>query len=757
MQAHAIRVRGIVQGVGFRPFVHRLAREHGVTGWVLNDENGVRVHAEGAAVAVSEFERQLTQMAPAAARIDAVEMTDAAPLGGGANDFRIVASEPGCRPTAGITPDLPVCDGCLADLTDPSDRRAGYPYVNCTECGPRYSIVLALPYDRAATTMRGWAMCVRCTAEYDAPADRRFHAQPTACPECGPHYELREASGAGRVTGDVAAISAACALLRQGGIVAIKGLGGYHLACDADQPGAVRDLRERKFRRERPFALMVRDIDVARRTVLLSEESETLLTSIHRPIVLAPARASLGDVAPGCHEIGVMLPYTLLHHLLFAAGAPERLVMTSANRSSEPIAYDDDDAAARLAGIADALLVGERPIARRVDDSVARIGAAGPVVLRRSRGYAPAAVASLPTSRPVLALGGDLKNTVTLVVRGRAMVSQHIGDLEHADARAAFQETVRDLTSMYGVADDDLCVAHDLHPQYASTMFALELPCYARRAVQHHRAHIASVLAERAALEERVLGVACDGTGFGDDGTIWGGEFFAGSVIEGMTRVGHLRAASIPGGDAAALHPVQSAAGFLAELEAEELPDLHAAPFEFPDRFRHARALTARGVRCFPSTSVGRLFDAVAALLGFTRSITFEGQAAIWLEQLARTAAPVPPLAFPFADAELDFRPALRAVIAARARGRSRAEIARAFHAGLAEGLADGILTLCETHSLSTAVLSGGVFQNDLLLQELLNALAPSRLTVWTNQAVPPNDGGISLGQAALAVGAMDR
>jgi hydrogenase maturation protein HypF len=751
--ARAIRVRGVVQGVGFRPFVFRLAQRHAITGWVLNDAEGVRIHAEGPPEALEAFGHELAEAAPQAAKIDVVDAAATEPLG--CDEFRILDSDAAAPPTAGISPDLPVCARCLAELMDPGDRRAGYPYVNCTECGPRYSIVLSLPYDRAQTTMRAWTMCAECATEYETPSDRRFHAQPVACPACGPHYLLRE--GERTVTGDDDAIAEAAALLQGGAIVAIKGLGGYHLACDAAQPEAVHALRERKFRKERPFALMVRDLDTARRTVALSPESEALLLSTQRPIVLARARVTLCDVAPGSHDLGVMLPYTPLHHLLFAEGAPERLVMTSANRASEPIAYRDDDALARLAGIADALLVGARAIARRVDDSVARVGAAGTVLLRRSRGYAPGVVARFPASRPVLALGADLKNTITLVVQGNAMTSQHIGDLEHADAREAFHDTVRDLISMYGVRSEALCVVHDMHPEYASTMHALELDCLERHAVQHHRAHVASVLAEHGALHERVLGVACDGTGYGDDGTIWGGELFAGSVVEGLRRVGHLRAAKLPGGDAAARHPVQAAAGYLAELDGGALPDFRGAPFYFPERYEQASALLERGLRCFATTSVGRLFDAVAALLGFTRSITFEGQAAIWLEQLAITAPPVRALSLPFAEGELDFRPALRAVVEARVHGRPTPEIARAFHAGLAQGLADAIVALCARHALSTVALSGGVFQNDLLLRDLLDALAPSALTVWTNHAVPPNDGGVSLGQAALALGAMQR
>jgi hydrogenase maturation protein HypF len=405
----------------------------------------------------------------------------------------------------------------------------------------------------------------------------------------------------------------------------VKGLGGYHLACDARNQGAVHAIRERKFRKEKPFAVMVNDVPAARELVMLSADSEVLLTSIARPIVLAPAKVELPGVAPDNRELGIMLPYTPLQHLLFDAGAPDVLVMTSANRSSEPIAYEDQDAFDRLSGIADAFLVGERPIARRVDDSVARVGAFGPATLRRSRGYAPGAVATLPTERPILAVGADLKNTVTLVVRGQAFVSQHIGDLDHYDAFHAFEETIRDLVDMYEIRWRDVLIVHDAHPEYRSTVHALRLQSPQKHAVQHHRAHIASVLAERGEWEKRVLGISFDGTGFGDDRGIWGGEFFAGSLRTGLERVAHLRTASLPGGDAAAQHPVQAAAGFLAQVE--ELPDLSRPPFSFPHRYQTALQLVHKNVRTFPTTSVGRLFDAAAALLGFTREITFEGQA----------------------------------------------------------------------------------------------------------------------------------
>ena len=438
--------------------------------------------------------------------------------------------------------------------------------------------------------------------------------------------------------------------------------------------------------------------------------------------------------------------------MLFVHGAPDRLVMTSANRSSEPIAYHDDDALGRLSGIADAFLAGERPIARRVDDSVVRIGAAGPVILRRSRGYSPGVVARIPLSQPTLALGGDLKNTVTLVINGDAVMSQHIGDLSHYSAMESFRETVTDLTSMYAVDVESLQVVHDLHPEYASTMFAIGLSCSNRRAVQHHRAHIASVLAERGAFDERVIGVAFDGTGYGDDGTIWGGEFFAGSIADGLKRVGHLRAARLPGGDAAARYPVQAAAGFLADLGTDTVQAMTSSPFHFPERFLRASELVKKDVRCFSTTSAGRLFDTAAALLGFTRETTFEGQAAIWLEQLARTAPRADAVSVPFSAGELDFLPAMVAIIEARRRGSPPATIARAFHLGMARGICEAIGVLAEEHDAPTAVLSGGVFQNDLLLSDVLEEIAGGNLRIWINRAVPPNDGGLSLGQAALAL-----
>ena len=743
--ACSIRVRGVVQGVGFRPFVFRLARENTLAGWVQNAGEGVEIHLEGAPEKLRTFVRELSAQAPPAAAISAIHVEPASPTG--LTEFAILESARHGRPTANISPDLPMCDRCLRELTDPRDVRFAYPYINCTDCGPRYSIIRALPYDRAATTMATWMMDDACAGEYNDPSSRRFHAQPIACGECGPHYELR--SDLGVLRGDADVVRQAAALLRDGKILAVKGLGGYHLVCDARNSATVALLRDRKYRKEKPFALMVSSLETAHALATISAESLSLLMSAARPIVLVPATVQLSGVAPDNDAVGIMLPYTPLQHLLFAAGAPDVLVMTSANRSSEPIAYEDDDAVDRLGGIADAFLVGERPIARRVDDSVARAGALGPVILRRSRGYAPGAVATLPVSRPILALGADLKNTVTLVVAGHAFVSQHLGDLVHYQAFSSFEETIRDLLNMYDVSRNDLLVVGDCHPQYLSTKYARSLEVPAICAVQHHRAHVASVLAERGAWEQKVLGVALDGTGFGDDGAIWGGELFVGSVAQGLDRVAHLRPAKLVGGDAAAQHPVQAAAGFLDQLDA--LPEFEAPPFGFSSRYRSSLQLLNTGTRVFSTTSTGRLFDAVAALLGFTREVTFEGQAAIWLEQLARTSRRSEPYEFPFTGRELDFRPLLHSVVHDRARGRDAHDIARAFHLGVARGLRDAIVALCDRHGLDTVVASGGVFQNELLLGDLSSMLGVRKLTLWTNHAVPPNDGGISLGQAALA------
>jgi hydrogenase maturation protein HypF len=741
--AWSIRVTGVVQGVGFRPFVYRLATRLGLGGWVLNTEQGVEIVVEGPEPALATFLSELESNPPPAARIASLSVQQTRPIGFA--QFTIRESAQGDRPTTRVSPDLATCDACLRELFDPADRRFHYPYINCTNCGPRYSIILSLPYDRPRTTMKDWSLCPDCDREYHDPGDRRFHAQPIACPLCGPQYRLCTATGQLVARGEDA-VRLAASWLVAGKILAVKGIGGYHLACDARNAAAVWALRERKFRKEKPFALMVRDLDTAAQLVELDDAASALLGSPARPILLLPARIELPGVAPENRDFGIMLPYAPLHYLLFAFGAPAVLVMTSANRSDEPIAFCDDDAFARLSGIADAFLVGERPIARRIDDSVIRHGPSGSILVRRARGLAPAVVATLPTTRPILAVGADLKNTVTLVVAGQAFVSQHIGDLEHWPVVEAFSTTIRDLCAMYEVNLDEALIVHDAHPEYVSTRLAQELPG-THVAVQHHRAHIASVLAEHECWDDSVVGFAFDGTGYGDDSSIWGGEVFVGSLVGGLRRVASLRPVLLPGGDTAARWPVQAAAGFLAMLP--ELPDLHASPFAFPKRYDEACTVLRRRVRCHPTTSMGRLFDTVAALCGFTRPITFEGQAAIWLEHLARQAGEVAPYPFPFVNHELDFRPLLAAVIRDRQRGRDIAAIARAFHEAVAHAICSVAAYCREAYGIRHVVLSGGVFQNMLLLTRVQQLLGQT--TVWVNRMVPPNDGGISLGQAALA------
>jgi hydrogenase maturation protein HypF len=755
--ARKIHVRGVVQGVGFRPFVFHLARTHALDGWVLNGDAGVQIHIEGREQALEAFICDLQSNPPLAAHIAEIEIEadgiDAV------RGFEIRQSESDRRPTARISPDLPICDACLKELFDAADPRHLYPYINCTNCGPRFSIVRALPYDRARTTMANWPLCPDCAAEYGNAENRRFHAQPVACPSCGPQYQLIGSHGQASRASDTQvcnAVQAAARLLAEGQIVAVKGIGGYHLACDADNPTIVAALRDRKYRKDQAFAVMTRDVTTAEETVQLSAEARNLLTSAARPIVLAPARIALPGVAPDNCDLGAMLPYAPVHHLLFAFGAPKRLVMTSGNRSSEPIAYLDEDALTRLSGLADAFLAGERPIARRVDDSVMRAGACGPMVLRRSRGLAPGAVAMFPTTGPILAVGGDLKNAVTLVVDGQAYGSQHIGDLSHVESRRAFQETIQDLLAMYAITGADLTVVHDRHPDYASTVHAAAIGARRTVAVQHHRAHIASVLAERGAFERRVLGVALDGTGYGDDGTIWGGEFFVGTVRDGFRRVAHLLPARLAGGDAAACHPVQAAAGFLNQLDV--VCDVTRPPFSFPRVYEEACAVLRSGVRVFDTTSTGRLFDTVAALVGFTRPITFEGQAAMWLEHLAGGSGQASAVfTCRFTGTTIDWRAMLIEIVDLRRRGARPADIARAFHRSLARAVAEAIVTLAEASAVDTVALSGGVMQNDLLLRDLRDELEGSGLQIWINRVVPPNDGGVSLGQAALALYAQER
>lgn len=751
--AKRIRVRGVVQGVGFRPFVFRLAQRLKLRGWVRNDGHGVDIHVEGEQQAFDAFVAALASQAPAAARVTDVAVVEADVEGW--PHFAIQESLSHTRPTVWLPADTAVCEDCLEELFDPYDRRYLYPYINCTVCGPRYTVMERLPYDRPNTTMKQWPMCPACEQEYRDAANRRFHAQPNACPACGPRYVLHRQGE--KVEDNVKAVARAARLLKDGLIVAVKGLGGYHLACDAANAVAVRRLRQRKGRPDKPFAVMVKDVETARRVVELAAEEERLLTSPARPIVLARARRVLPGVAPDNGDLGVMLPSTPLQHLLFYHGAPPVLVMTSGNRSGEPIAYEDEDALMRLADVCDAWLLGERPIARRVDDSVCRVTVFGSTFLRRARGAAPLPVAELPTAQPILAVGADLKNTVTLVVDGRAVMSQHLGDLEQYEAFVAFAQTVRDLLAMYRVPQEELTVVVDGHPDFHSGRFGRQLTARRHMAVQHHQAHVAAVLAERHAWQRRVVGVAFDGTGYGDDGSIWGGEWFVGSLREGLTRCGHLRPALLPGGDAAAKMPLQALAGFLAE--GGEWAKEAGRRLGFPERFFIALSMAEKRIRTFPTTSMGRLFDAAAALLGFTGPITFEGQAAIWLEHRARLEQSRKVYPFPW-DAErgvLDYRPLLMAMIEDRLKGEAVEVMARAFHRSVAEALFQSVRRLCAAHGVETLVLSGGVFQNALLLSDVRERFADSGIDVWLPRQVPVNDGGVSLGQAAIAAAHLAR
>lgn len=742
--AERLTVRGRVQGVGFRPYVYRLATALDLDGWVLNGPGGVELHVEGPPDALEALAQRLVAEAPPAAMIVGIDRRPAAGIG--ASGFSIRASEDDGPAAVHIAPDLATCLACRAELRDPASRYFGYPFLNCTQCGPRYSVVERLPYDRSNTTLAPWPMCPACRAEYDDPGDRRFHAQPTACPRCGPGVALVERGEEG--ARDAEAIAATVHRLRAGRIVAVKGIGGYLLACDARSEAALDALRTRKGRREKPFALMARDLDTARSVVAIDDETEALLTSVARPIVLLPRTDdALPDaVAPGLDELGVMLPYAPVHTLLFDAGAPPILVMTSGNRSSEPMAFRDAEALDRLGGLADAFLVGERPIAQAVDDSVVRPGPGGPLLVRRARGYAPASVATLPTDRPILVLGGDLKSAPLLAVGGEAFLAPYVGDLAHYEVEAALRRTIDMLLATYGVDLGATVIAHDAHPGYRSTQIAQALADESGAeivAVQHHRAHVASVLAERGAWDVPVVGLAFDGTGWGDDETVWGGEVFAGSLHDGLDRVDHLRPAWLAGGDAAARWPVQAAAGFLAEIDG--LPDVTAPPFGFPDRYRTALRLIGQEIRIIPTTSVGRLFDAAAALCGFVREQTYEGQAAMWLEAHARRSGPVEAYPFP----ALDARPLLVAVAHDRAEGRPVAEIARAFHEGVATGFAEAARRQAAAHGAEAVVASGGVFLNRVLAASLRERLGD--LPLWLPRRVPVGDGGLALGQAAIA------
>jgi hydrogenase maturation protein HypF len=749
-QPLAVRVRayvsGLVQGVGFRPFVWREATDRGLSGWVGNDAAGVVLEVEGPAEAVSSLLDALRRPPPLA-RVDDVRSELLPPAGG--VGFLVHASDTAGVRRALVSPDTATCADCLRELHDPADRRFGYPFINCTNCGPRYTIVLSVPYDRSRTTMAPFPMCAACQAEYDDPANRRFHAEPVCCPACGPRLRLVDGND-GEVAGDP--LTGAVALLRRGDVVAVKGLGGYHLAVDARQEAAVAKLRGRKHREDRPFALMVRDVDAARELCEIGSEELAQLTNSARPIVLLARRdadAVAPSVAPGSPSLGLMLPYTPLHTLLLeAAAAP--LVLTSGNTSDEPIAFDDGDALERLAGIADAFLLHDRAIRTRVDDSVCKVVRGRTLPIRRSRGYVPHAI-DLPreSPEPVLACGSALKNTFCLTRGRHAFVSHHVGDLDNFVTMQSYVDGIAHLRRLLDV--EPAVVAHDLHPDYPSTRHAFDIPDVELVAVQHHHAHIASCLADNG-VTEPVIGVAFDGVGLGTDGTAWGGEFLVADLTT-FTRVAHLAEVPMPGGDAAARQPWRMALAHLDSAYEGEMPAGLAVEARQGRRWDQVRSVMRAGVNTPLTSSAGRLFDAVSSLLGVRDVVTYEGQAAVELEHVADPAergsyvVRVTDGAVPRVEASH----LVRAIADDLAAGLAVPVLAARFHNALADVVVDVCGRLRDEHGLSTVALSGGVFQNSLLVTRCLDGLEGAGFRVLTHRQVPPNDGGISLGQAAVA------
>ena len=717
---------GAVQGVGFRPFVYRLATELGLAGWVLNSSAGLVIEVEGAPETLDQFLTRLDREKPAAAVVLTRETSRLFPAG--FTQFEIRSSDEAAQKTTSLLPDLATCPACLRELHDPANRRYGYPFTNCTNCGPRYSIILDIPYDRPRTTMRSFHLCPECHREYTDPTDRRFHAQPNACPVCGPHLWSEP-----RPLASGSSIAHAAEALRAGEVVALKGIGGFQLLVDGRNEEAVTRLRRQKHREEKPFALMLPSIEMARRYCVISDAEEQILKSIAAPIVLLRPKAE-SDIAPSVAKsspyLGVMLPYSPLHHLLMAECAFP-IVATSGNRSDEPIAIDNDEARSRLDEIADVFLMHNRPVARPCDDSVVRVARGRESVLRRARGYAPLPVRVGRALPPVLAVGGHLKNTVAIAIGRQVFVSQHVGDLDTAEAREAFQRAIDDLCRLYRF--EPKVVACDLHPDYASTQWARAsgLPVIP---IQHHQAHVASCAAEND-VQDEYLGVGWDGTGFGSDGTVWGGEFF---LVRGSSfqRVAHLRPFRLPGGEAAIKEGWRSAASLRYETFG-------------PGAVEHAviRRMIESGINAPLSTSVGRLFDAVASITGIAKENRFEGQAAMLLERAIGSLVTEDCYPLGEKDGAGDWAPLIEAVTADAERGTAVQLISARFH----NALARWILDVARRTGVRQVVLSGGVFQNSYLVERSVALLESNGFRVATHQRVPPNDGGIALGQAVMA------
>ncbi|OUD05128.1 carbamoyltransferase HypF [Streptomyces swartbergensis] len=751
-----VTVRGTVQGVGFRPFVHRLATGLSLAGFVSNTANGVLIEVEGPPDRVADFCDRLATEPPPLAALTGVGFEDL-PVSGADGTFTIRSTDRSPGRTL-LPPDTATCADCLRDLTDPADRRHRHPFVTCTHCGPRFTIATGMPYDRAVTTMAGFPMCADCAREYGDPLDRRFHAQPVACPRCGPRLRLLPTPGSDvRPARDADALATARALLAAGRIVAVKGLGGYHLACDATDARAVETLRTRKARGGKPFAVMCADLDAVRRIAALSAPELAALTSPRRPIVLLRRRAEQAGLAPGVcpgsPHLGVMLPYTPVHTLLFGLPGdppgPRVLVMTSGNRSGEPIVTDDDEALTRLAGLADAWLAHDRPIASPCDDSLLRVRPDGSEqVLRRSRGFVPRPLRLPVPVRPALAVGGDLKNALCLGEGDHAWFGPHIGDMGDLTTLEAASRAEAHMRCLTGVAPE--VVAADRHPGYHSVRWAARLAGHAPVLVQHHHAHIASAMAEHGLDGTApVIGVAFDGTGYGDDGTVWGGEMLL-ADYSGFRRYAHLAPAPLPGGDAGVANPCRSA---LARLWAAGLPwdpGLPCVKACAPDELTLLQRQLERGLACVATSSMGRLFDAVSSLVGVCHRAGYEAQAALELEAAAASAWDAETSAYAFAD-PLDPAPVLGALVADLRRGTPAPVLAARFHRAVARAVAEICRRARRDTGLATVALSGGVFANALLEEECTRLLADDGFSVLRHGEVPPNDGGLALGQLVVA------
>ncbi len=750
-----MHIAGIVQGVGFRPFVFRLAAELGLTGWVRNSPAGVELELQGRAEQLAGFRQRLQTELPPLAVISSLESRDL-PLVHDETGFEILASSDGRREPQ-IAPDSALCTDCLRELFDPADRRYRHPFITCTNCGPRWTIVTGIPYDRPLTTMAGFPLCASCEAEYRNPLDRRFHAQPIACPDCGPRLSL--------LPGHADPLQQAIALLQRGEIVAIKGLGGYHLAVDACNNQAVVRLRQRKQRDEKPFAVMVPDLATARQLADLEELEERLLAGPEAPVVIVRRhfgdtipnqKADLGHVpeisplvAPGSRWIGLMLAYTPLHLLLFSGTGLKALVMTSANASDEPMLSDDAEAAEQLAGIADAILTHNRVIQVRTDDSVLRVFQGRPLFYRRSRGYVPRPVPLPFDAGKILAVGAELKNTVCLTRGREAFLSQHIGDLKNEATLATFCRTIDHLGTIMEISPE--LVACDRHPDYLSTRYAEELGLPLVR-VQHHHAHMASCMAENG-LEGDVIGVVFDGTGLGDDGTIWGGEFLVGGYAA-LQRAGHLKQVRLPGGDLAAREPWRMAAAWLHAELGEAVWQLPGMPVLAATECRLLQAMLERGINAPFSSSAGRLFDAAAFLVGAATRNSFDGQAGMALEALAETAAATELLPYrllPGTPFQLDPTPLLLGLLQRLQAGESSASLARTFHASLAAAVVEGCDLIRQDCGLDRVVLSVWCVSESPFDRVGVYFLGKIKFSVFIHRLVPPNDGGIALGQAAIA------